>query len=108
MNSATHLSDGSALVGWVSSDESCQNPSPWTSQKCKPGGWGPSQQSRETAGVWALRGHVGGQDSKHGAAKNKLGIFDHLQQAQGHRNEAPPDSLNCEELQQASDNVKSL
>lgn len=51
---------------------------------------------------------MGGQDSKHGAAKNKLGIFDHLQQAQGHRNEAPPDSLNCEELQQASDNVKSL
>lgn len=42
------------------------------------------------------------------AAKSKLGIFDHLQQAQGHRNEAAPDSLSCEELQQASDNIKSL
>lgn len=49
-----------------------------------------------------------GQGSGHGAAKSKLGIFDHLQQAQGHRNEAAPDSLSCEELQQASDNIKSL
>lgn len=60
------------------------------------------------AGVRVLRGQVEGQGSGHGAAKSKLGIFDHLQQAQGHRNEAAPDSLSCEELQQASDNIKSL